>query len=177
MSGRELYSQLRIFRERRHKPAQELTETLIKKHRTIATAESCTGGLISKMITDAAGASEVFHCGVCSYSNDIKESILGVKRETLEKYGAVSSQTALEMAQGVRRIAGADIGLSTTGIAGPGGGSADKPVGLVYIGLCTERASDFIRMELWDVAVTRDEVRNLSAAAAVLAVYKSLLNK
>ncbi|MBE6898542.1 MAG: competence/damage-inducible protein A, partial [Ruminococcaceae bacterium] len=99
----------------------------------VATAESCTGGYVSKRITEVDGASSVFDCGVCSYSNDIKEKVLGVSHDTLVAYGAVSEQTAREMAAGVRRLSGAEIGVSTTGIAGPGGGSPEKPVGLVYV--------------------------------------------
>ena len=93
------------------------------------------------------------------------------------KYGAVSYDTALQMAQGVKKISGSDIGISTTGIAGPGGGSADKPVGLVYIGYSDSKTEDCVRLELWDVTATRDEVRNLAAAAAILTAYKSNLNK
>lgn len=177
LTGRELYSQLRIFRDNRHNPAAALVELLTQRSKTIATAESCTGGLISKLITDIPGASEVFNCGVCSYSNDIKEGVLGVSHETLEKYGAVSPETALQMAVGVRRLSGADIGISTTGVAGPSGGSVQKPVGLVYAGYADKRGSGCVRLELWDVTITRDEVRNLSAAAAILMAYKSNLNK
>lgn len=177
LTGRQLYSQLRLFREKRHTPAVALVELLTEKRRTIATAESCTGGLISKLITDVSGASKVFHCGVCSYSNEIKEGVLGVKHETLEEYGAVSSHTALQMAVGVKKLSGSDIGISTTGIAGPGGGTEQKPVGLVYVGYADRRGSGCVRLELWDVTITRDEVRNLSAAAAILMAYKSNLNK
>lgn len=109
-----------------------VVKALQQNHLTLATAESCTGGLVSKRITEIPGASEVFHCGVCSYSNDIKESVLGVKASTLSEFGAVSSQTALEMARGVRALAKADIGVSITGIAGPDGGSEQKP-GRAYL--------------------------------------------
>lgn len=177
LTGRQLYSQLRLFRDNRHTPSRALVELLSKKHRTIATAESCTGGLISKLITDISGASEVFHCGICSYSNDIKEGVLGVDHEILEQHGAVSPETAMQMAIGVRALSGSDIGLSTTGIAGPDGGSDQKPVGLVYIGYADKRGCGCVRLELWDVTITRDEVRNLSAAAAILMAYKSNLNK
>lgn len=116
--------------------------------KTIAIAESCTGGLVAKRITDIAGASEVFLCGMCSYSNSAKMNVLGVKKETLDKFGAVSEQTAAEMAEGVKRISGADIGVSTTGIAGPGGGTAEKPVGLVYIGISGENGTRTIKLML-----------------------------
>lgn len=110
-----------------------LVHLLQKKHLTVATAESITGGWISKRITEVSGASSVFSCGVCSYSNDIKNRVLGVQSETLENYTEYSEQTALEMARGVRLLSGADIGISTTGIAGPKGGNDKKPVGLVYV--------------------------------------------
>lgn len=113
---------------------EEKVVQLLKKHgKTLALAESITGGWIAKRITDVAGSSEVFHCGVVSYSNDIKHDVLGVTAQTLEQYTEVSTQAAREMAQGVRRLSGADFGLSVTGFAGPGS-SEGKPVGLAYIG-------------------------------------------
>lgn len=108
---------------------------LQKAGQHVATAESCTGGLLSQRITGIPGSSEVFECGVVSYANRIKHQLLGVREETLAAHGAVSPQTAAEMAEGVRRLAGADYGVGITGIAGPGGGTAEKPVGLVYVGL------------------------------------------
>ncbi len=101
--------------------------------KTIAVAESCTGGMVASRITDIPGASQVFLCGAVTYSNESKMAMLGVSPRTLEEYGAVSRQCALEMARGIRAASGADIGLSTTGIAGPGGGTPQKPVGLVYV--------------------------------------------
>ena len=116
-----------------------INETLValleQKNLKIATAESCTGGLLAKLITDVSGASAVFDYGIVSYANEIKWGQLGVKRETVETYGAVSEQTAREMAQCAAKNAGADIGLSTTGIAGPTGGTAQKPNGTCYIGV------------------------------------------
>ncbi len=108
---------------------------LTAKELTIATAESCTGGLLASTLTDVSGSSAYMIGGVVAYANRIKESALGVKPETLARYGAVSSQTATEMAQGICHRFGVDIGLSTTGIAGPTGGTAEKPVGLVWLGL------------------------------------------
>ena len=108
---------------------------LAAQGKTLATAESCTGGLLSKRITDVAGASAVFHMGVVTYANQVKEDLLGVSHETLERWGAVSSQTAREMAQGIVRRSQADLGIGITGIAGPDGGTAEKPVGLIYIAL------------------------------------------
>lgn len=112
---------------------QAVVSLIREKKLTAATAESCTGGLISKRLTDVPGASEVFGCGVVSYSNDVKEKLLGVKREHLEKYGAVSEVVAASMALGVQKLSGADIGVSVTGIAGPSSDNTNKPVGLIYI--------------------------------------------
>ena len=112
-----------------------------KKNLFISTAESCTGGLIANRLTDVSGSSEAFLGSVVSYSNEMKINILGVKEETIIKHGAVSRETAAEMAEGIRKLTGSDIGISTTGIAGPGGGSAEKPVGLAYIGIATDKGT------------------------------------
>lgn len=110
---------------------------LLERHATLAVAESCTGGALSAAFTSMAGASDYFLGGVVSYSNSVKEGVLGVSRSTLESHGAVSEQTACEMAAGVRRICGSDYALATTGIAGPTGGSDAKPVGTVWVGMAT----------------------------------------
>lgn len=102
---------------------------------TLAVAESCTGGLIAHLLTEVPGISDLFLLGVVAYSNEAKINQLGVSLETIEKHGAVSEEVALEMASGVRRAAGADLGIGVTGIAGPGGGTGEKPVGLVYIAI------------------------------------------
>lgn len=115
------------------KPEEKLVKLLKEKKLTVATAESCTGGLIAKRITDIPGSSGVFECGIVSYSNRIKSEILGVSEETLNMYGAVSEQTAREMVSGALKVSGADIAVSVTGIAGPDSDGTDKPVGLVYI--------------------------------------------
>ncbi|MGM9524856.1 MAG: competence/damage-inducible protein A [Peptococcaceae bacterium] len=115
-----------------------LVTYLLEHHITVSAAESCTGGLVSKSITDIPGCSEIYPGGVCSYSNDMKMKWLGVKAETLQAHGAVSEETALEMAQGIRLATGADFGVSTTGVAGPGGGTPEKPVGLVYVAVAGE---------------------------------------
>ncbi len=114
---------------------------LREKKLTLATAESCTGGLIGHRITNVSGSSDYFRGGCVSYSNKIKIAQLGVAPETLAKFGAVSEAVAREMAEGVRRVFGADIGLSTTGIAGPTGGTAEKPVGLVFIAVADARGT------------------------------------
>lgn len=115
----------------------QLAAKLTAKGWTIGTAESCTGGLIGDEITNRAGSSAYFMGGVMSYDNRIKRDVLGVREETLQTVGAVSERCALEMARGARRLLGVDVAVSATGIAGPGGGTEDKPVGLVYLGICT----------------------------------------
>lgn len=110
-------------------------ELLIKNKLTISTAESCTGGLVAARLINYPGISEAFMEGAVTYSNEAKMNRLGVRSETLEEFGAVSSETAGEMAQGIAKTSGTNVGLSTTGIAGPGGGTFQKPVGLVFIGL------------------------------------------
>ncbi len=101
---------------------------------TLAIAESCTGGLIAHVVTNVPGSSDYFDRGIISYSNAAKREILDVRENSLMEYGAVSEEVALEMARGIKENSGTDIGLSTTGIAGPGGGTEEKPVGLVYVG-------------------------------------------
>lgn len=113
---------------------EKIVKLLKENNMKIAFAESCTGGLLSAAITDVSGASSVFECGICSYSNDIKMSVLRVDKKTIDEYTEVSKQTAKEMAQGVLKISGADIAVSTTGIAGPGGGTDENPVGTIYVG-------------------------------------------
>ena len=108
---------------------------LIKNRKTIATAESCTGGLIGDRLTNISGSSLYYKGGIVAYSNSVKEKTIGIKKETLDSAGSVSEETALEMARGIRNKLNADIGLSTTGIAGPKGGTKEKPVGLVYIAI------------------------------------------
>lgn len=112
-----------------------VAESLIEKKLTIATAESCTGGMLAGTLINYPGISEVFLEGVVTYSNDAKINRLGVNKNTLIRFGAVSEETAKEMAEGIAKTAGTNIGVSTTGIAGPGGGTEEKPVGLVYVGL------------------------------------------
>lgn len=114
---------------------------LFEKKKTIAVAESCTGGLLANKLTNISGSSAYFERGIIAYSNQAKMDILGVPSSILEKCGAVSTETAMAMAKGVKKISGTDIGISTTGIAGPTGGTKAKPVGLVYIGICEEGRS------------------------------------
>ncbi len=148
-----------------------VVENYIKKGKTIATAESCTGGLIAKRITDVAGSSEMFGYGVVTYSNEAKIKLLSVKKKTLENYGAVSKETAAEMAEGVRNLSGADVGIATTGIAGPGGGSEEKPVGLVYLGISSEKGTRTVRLMLTS---GRDRVRLLASTNALSEALKEI---
>lgn len=122
-------------------PAQLAIECLRRSGHTMATAESCTGGNIAALVTSVAGASEVFAGGVVAYSNDVKVGVLGVKAATLEEYGAVSEQTVTEMAAGARLCTGADYAVATSGIAGPGGGTPDKPVGTVWTAIAGPRGT------------------------------------
>ncbi|MGN1051729.1 MAG: CinA family protein [Acutalibacteraceae bacterium] len=154
-----------------------LAKTLREKGMKIATVESCTGGLISKIITDVSGASEIFDCGVCSYANSAKERIVGVNHETLMKYGAVSEQTAYEMALGIKTLAEADCSVSTTGIAGPTGGSEEKPVGLVYVGVSTPKDTKVYKaLFCHGKNRSRDEVRHLAAGLGLFKLYKDIVH-
>lgn len=117
------------------KLVNKVSDELKKQHKTIATAESCTGGLLAHTFTNISGSSEYFDRGVVTYSNKAKTEVLGVSEEVLRTHGAVSKEVAASMAQAIRQNAHVDYGLATTGVAGPTGGTNDKPVGLVYIGL------------------------------------------
>jgi len=142
---------------------RKTVEKLIEKKITVATAESCTGGMIASAITDVPGASAVFGYGMDTYSNEAKTSILGVREETLSRFGAVSKETAGEMAAGLKRVSHADVAVSVTGIAGPGGGSLQKPVGLVYMGLAV-KDQVFIKKNLF--SGNRDEIRQQTVETA-----------
>lgn len=116
-----------------------ISNKLKKKNLSIATAESCTGGLLAHLLTNISGSSEYFERGVVTYSNISKIELLGIPKETIKDYGAVSEETARAMAIGIKERSNVDIGISTTGIAGPTGGTKEKPVGLVYIGIATSK--------------------------------------
>ncbi len=128
---------VQIFGEQDDELESVIVRLLTKRKQTLAIAESCTGGLLAHRITNVAGASAVLLAGLVTYANDAKEKLLGVRAETLAAHGAVSEPTAREMAEGARRQAGADFALAVTGIAGPSGGSLEKPVGTAFIGLAT----------------------------------------
>jgi nicotinamide-nucleotide amidase len=148
-------------------------QTLKNKHLTIATAESCTGGLLSAALTQEPGSSEFYLGGVVSYSNSVKREILGVSKETLIKFGAVSEEVAKEMAEGIRSKVSSDLAISTTGIAGPEGGSEHKPVGLVYIGIATPEGVQARKFQFYG---ERESVRQLTVQAALNGVRQHMLN-
>ena len=149
---------------------------LHEKKLTLSAAESCTGGLIAKRITDISGCSDVFFGGCVTYTNDVKRRLIGVRTETLERYGAVSEQTAREMARGVRIATGSDIGISTTGVAGPTGGTAETPVGTVFIGISTSEGESVRRLSLSSMR-SREYIRQASATNAFDMVLKAVLLK
>ena len=142
---------------------QRCYEALKARGVTFAAAESCTGGLIAKRITDLPGASCVFRGGVVSYTNEVKASVLGVPQETLDRYGAVSEPVARAMAEGVRRITGSDLSVATTGLAGPDGDDRGNPVGTVFVALSTPERTAVRHM---NCGSGRDRVRMLASHCA-----------
>ncbi len=139
---------------------------LIRRRLTISAAESCTGGYIAKRITDISGASAVLDGSIVTYANRIKEQFVDVPHEILEEKGAVSEEVALAMARGVRKLFKSDIGISSTGIAGPGGGTEEKPVGTVYIAVSSDKFEEVRRLNLGSSS-TRDYIRHVSATNAL----------
>lgn len=168
----------KIFKDENINPDElqnMVVEKLKKNNLKLATAESCTGGLLSGRITAVSGASEVFDCGVCSYANEIKHKVLGVSEETLNTLGAVSPEIALQMAEGVKKLANADIGASTTGIAGPTGGTEEKPVGLVYVGICANCSKFSVKLLLGKTngsKNSRNYIRKLACNAVLYTIWK-----
>lgn len=127
---------------------EKTVKTLIERGLKISAAESCTGGLFTALITDAAGASEILEESIVTYSNDAKIRELGVKKETLDAHGAVSREIAAQMCEGIRVRTGADIGVGITGIAGPGGGTIQKPVGTVFVGIAFKNRIEVLELHL-----------------------------
>ena len=150
---------------------QRLVKLLIEKGMKISTAESCTGGLVAQRITSVAGSSACFDLGVVTYANEQKTKILGVSEESLKNFGAVSEEVALEMSKGAKRISGADFAVGITGLAGPGGATDEKPVGLVYISICGENIHE---AEKFIFSGTRDEVRFQASDEAMKFVIREL---
>lgn len=151
---------------------QVVVQEMTARGLTLATAESCTGGLMGKRITDVPGASACYLGGVVSYQNEVKENLLGVRHETLITKGAVSEDTACQMAEGVRKALGADIGISTTGVAGPGGGTPEKPVGLIYVGISTKDKTWAVR--ILRLRQSRESLRRLASSTAFDLVRRHL---
>ena len=157
------------------KPLEVLVGDLLSRRRLqLATAESCTGGLVGHLLTNVAGSSRYYMGGITAYANEAKVRLLGVSQVTLEKFGAVSSETVVEMAHGVRIALGADIGISGRGIAGPGGGTPEKPVGTVWIGLSSPQG-EYSRHYLW--SGDRLAVKEQSAQAALNLLVQYLQNE
>ena len=155
--------------------AEKVVKLLALSGLHIATAESCTGGLLSELITSVSGASGVFETGICTYSDRIKNQVLGVPDSVLEKYGAVSSQTAMEMAKGMKRFSGADLCVSVTGIAGPTGAVPGIPVGTVYIAF-SFRDKEFSKLlELGKEGETDRNIIRLRTAVCVFETVEQLL--
>jgi nicotinamide-nucleotide amidase len=155
-----------------HELALATANLFTQRGATLVTAESCTGGWIAKTLTDVAGSSAWFECGVVAYSYEAKEALLGVRPETLEQHGAVSRETAIEMVSGALARFGATMAVAVTGIAGPSGGTPDKPVGTVWIGW--KRRGGYARTELFHFDGDREAVRRQTVAAALHGVAKFL---
>ena len=151
--------------------AEEVVKMLKNAGMTVTTVESCTGGLLSGTLVDVAGVSEVLNQAYVTYANGAKQSLVGVKAETLEAYGAVSEQTAREMAEGGAKAANADAALAVTGLAGPDGGTPEKPVGLVYIG-CHVNGNTVVERNVF--SGNRREVREQSVGAALALLKRQL---
>ncbi|WP_454052311.1 competence/damage-inducible protein A [Clostridium sp. Marseille-Q7071] len=164
----------RIYGEGETSLEEVLAEMLVKNNLTIATAESCTGGMIAAKLVNHSGVSSSFLEGAVTYSNESKIRRLGVNKNTLENYGAVSSETAEEMVKGITKTSGADIGISTTGIAGPSGGTEEKPVGLVYIGLSIK---DEIIIKKLNLAGNRQKIRERATNIALDLLRRELLKR
>ena len=150
-------------------PEARLVERFAHRGLTLSTAESCTGGLIAHRITNVAGASEVFLGGVVAYSNAVKTAQLGVGERMLETHGAVSEPVAREMARGARQRFGADASVGVTGIAGPGGGTPEKPVGLVYVAVALDEE---VRVYRCQFSGTREEIKAQTADRALGALWE-----
>ena len=154
-----------------HEVAEAVVNKLKDAGMTVTTVESCTGGLLSATLVDVSGASDVFYQGVVTYANEAKVRLVGVKEATLQAHGAVSEETAREMAEGGAKAANADAALAVTGIAGPGGGTKEKPVGLVYIG-CYVNGKTIVKKNLF--TGNRREVREQAVETALKLLLECL---
>jgi nicotinamide-nucleotide amidase len=145
--------------------AKKVNDRLILADHVAVTAESCTGGLIAGALTSVAGSSAILYGGFVTYSNEAKSAMIGVPAELIERHGAVSEQVARAMAEGARKTAGVDLAIATTGIAGPGGGSDEKPIGLVHFGLTTAKGTTHREERFGDLG--RDQIRQESVRVAL----------
>lgn len=153
--------------------AEEVAKILIERKLKIATTESCTGGLLSSKLTDVSGSSAFIHLNLVTYANKEKHKMLGVRYETLENFGAVSEECAYEMASGLMKLTGADICVSTTGIAGPTGGTKEKPVGLMYSTICTKDKAITFETR-FHPEISRIEMKEMFVQAVLEKLYKLL---
>jgi PncC family amidohydrolase len=149
---------------------EKVGRLLVQRGLTLALAESCTGGLIGHRITDVPGSSDYFIGSVVAYAYQVKERVLGVRHETLYEHGAVSEQVALEMACGARRLLATDVALAVTGVAGPGGGTPEKPVGLVYVAL-SARDAERCQQHVWPFDRAGNKAASANAALTLLLEY------
>ncbi len=157
------------------KLAEALVTELTESGKAVATAESCTGGWVAKAITDIAGCSAVFGYGIVSYANGAKESIIGVQNKTLEDHGSVSSEVVAEMAKGALRLSGADIAVAVSGVAGPGGGTKEKPVGMVWFGWAVrDGTGESIDTRCEQFTGDRELIREASVAYALQGVRERI---
>ena len=157
------------------KLSEAVVAVLTKAGKAVSTAESCTGGWVAKSITDIPGSSAVFQYGIVSYSNGAKESILGVKNRTLEEHGAVSKPVVEEMAKGVLRLSGADIAIAVSGVAGPDGGTEEKPVGTVWFAWAVrDGAKERVETHCASFDGDRDLVRELTVAHALQGILERI---
>lgn len=176
MNHGELRQTNKVTPENLDKMVTDVVKLLLMKGVTIATAESCTGGLLSELITSVPGASKIFEIGVCTYSNKIKHEYLGVPKSMFKQYGAVSRQVALAMVVGLNKQSGADICVSVTGTAGPGGGTPEKPVGTVYIGISCGKKRIVKLLKLWQLEdKSRDNIR-MNTAYRVFEFIEQMLS-
>ena len=152
---------------------EELVNKLREKNLIIATAESCTGGMLAKKITDISGSSGIFEMGLVSYANRIKNEFLGVSNDVLNTVGAVSEETARQMALGITKLAKSDIGVGITGIAGPTGGTSEKPVGLVYYSIYLKREDKLIVNKLL-LKGSRDQIREQTTQMVIEEILKNI---
>ena len=143
---------------------EKLVQSLAEMGLTVSTAESCTGGMVASTIIDVPGASDVYNEGFITYSNEAKMKYLNVSEEVLDSFGAVSEETVKQMASGCRKATGSDVAIATSGVAGPGGGSVEKPVGLVYIG-CAYK--DIIEVRAYKFVGNRTEIRTQATNEAI----------